>query len=151
MQLTEPLAQMFTDLIMQDEVTLKIFKYIGMKMYSAIEEGSQSKIGATITDMTNDIMVTRPVKLKGKSKFKITEANLDRKRAERDVQSLLLTGLCYYEQVGKTKVIYYTERGVEVLRNIAEREKKAKLDEINDENEKKAQLDEISDEIPVMY
>ncbi len=121
-KLSDELTQMFTELIMEDEVTLKIFIYIGKRTGVAKEKESVS-IGATITDMTNDIMVNRPVKLKGKSKFKMTEAFLDRKRAERAVQSLLLTGLCYYEQVGKTKVIYCTGRGFDVLRIIYAQQK----------------------------
>lgn len=121
--LSPELAEMFADLIMEDEVTLKVFKYIGIRIRQAKENDSISKIGATITDMTNDLLVNRPVKLKGKSKFKMTEAHIDRKRAERAVQSLLLTGLCYYEQVGKTKVIYSTRRGFQVLQIISAREK----------------------------
>lgn len=121
--LSPELAEMFADLIMEDEVTLKVFKYIGIRIRQAKENDSISKIGATITDMTNDLLVNRPVKLKGKSKFKMTEAHIDRKRAERAVQSLFLTGLCYYEQVGKTKVIYSTRRGFQVLQIISAREK----------------------------
>jgi predicted transcriptional regulator len=127
-KLNDQLVQMFTDLIEEDDVTRKIFIYIGKKMGEARGENSPSKIGATITDMTNDIYITRPVKIRGKSKYKITEAKLDRKRAERAVQSLMLTGLCYYEQVGKTKVIYCTERGIQVLKNIYNREKHKSAD-----------------------
>lgn len=129
-KINDQLANMYSELIEEDEVTLKIFIYIGKRTGVAREKESLS-IGATITDMTKDIVVNRPVKLKGKSKFKMTEALLDRKRAERAVQSLLLTGLCYYEQVGKTKVIYCTERGFQVLRIVHTKQKQIESNKTN--------------------
>ncbi|MEX3623641.1 hypothetical protein [Viridibacillus arvi] len=120
--LTAPLIEMYTELIEKDEVTRKIFVYIGKKMAESIEPDTQTKIGATINNIAKDLVVNRNVRIRGSAKFKVAQAQLDRKHVERIIHSLLLTGLCYYEQVGKTKVIYCTDRGIQVLRNIYSKE-----------------------------
>ncbi len=121
-QLSQPLVELFTDLISEDEVNLRIFIYIGQKMLKAMDPNSDTKLGATVNDMVEDIKVLRPVQQKGRE-FENVLTNVERKRAERAVQSLLLTGLCYFESVGRSKVIYCTERGTQVLRNINTRQK----------------------------
>lgn len=126
-KLNPPLIEMFTDLIEKDEVTRSIFIYIGRRMaVIASDLNSESKIGATINSITSDLIVKRRVKktIRGKVVFEPIETNLERKHVERVVNSLLLTGLCYFEQVGKTKVIYPTERGLDVLKALRIKEKK---------------------------
>lgn len=114
--------QMFADIIGQDEVTQKIFLFIGTKMARLEEiENSSNRIGATINDMSIEIQINRSVKIKGKSKYKVAKAPLDRKRAERIVQQLLMTGLIYFELVGKTKVLFLTDRGIVVLKELVQR------------------------------
>lgn len=112
--------QMFADIIGQDEVTQKIFLFIGTKMAHLEEiENSSNRIGATIKDMSIEIQINR--KVKGKSKYKVVKAPLDRKRAERIVQQLLMTGLIYFELVGITKVLFLTDRGIVVLKELVQR------------------------------
>lgn len=125
-KLNPPLIEMFTDLIGKDEVTRSIFIYIGRRLaVIASDLNSESKIGATINSITSDLIVKRRVKktIRGKVVFEPIETNLERKHVERVVNSLLLTGLCYFEQVGKTKVIYPTERGLDVLKALRIKEK----------------------------
>lgn len=132
-KLSPPLVELFSDLILEDEVNLKIFLYIGQKMSKAMDPNSDTKLGATVNDMVEDIKVLRPVQQKG-GKYENVLANIDRKRAERAVQALLMTGLCYYEPVGKSKVIYCTDRGVQVLRHIYERQKQKEKQKENSLN-----------------
>lgn len=115
-ELTEPLVNMYAELIAKDEITKKVFVYIGKRTELARLNTSNSKIGATISGITTDIQTFRNVKVKNSNKFKKVQAPMERKHVERVVTSLLLTGLCYYEEVGKTKVIYCTKRGIQVLR-----------------------------------
>ena len=115
--LNEHLIDMFTDLLLVDEVNVKIFMYVGQKMLKAMDPSDDTKLGATVNGMVKDIKILRPVKGRAGT-YEQVLTNIDRKRAERAVQSLLMTGLCYYEAVGKTKVIYCTDRGNQVLRHI---------------------------------
>ena len=124
--LNPPLIEMFTELIEKDETTRSIFIYIGKKMAGiSADPNSKSKVGATINSISNDLIVKRRVRKKVRTNitFELVETNLERKHVERVVNSLLLTGLCYFEEIGKTKVIYPTERGLEVLKALRNKEK----------------------------
>jgi hypothetical protein len=121
--LTPQLVEMFSELLMEDEVNLKVFLYIGQRMSKALDPNSDTKLGATVNDIVKDIKVLRPVLRKKDGKYENVLTNIERKRAERAVHSLLMTGLCYYEPVGKSHVIYCTNRGIQVMKHIFEKRK----------------------------
>lgn len=121
--LSEPLVNLYVELITQDETNQKVFLYIGQKMSDVMRPNSETKIGATVSDMVQDIKVVRPVLRKKDGKYENVLEHMERKRAERIVQSLLMTGLCYYELVGKSKVFYLTNRGIQVMKRIVELKK----------------------------
>lgn len=124
--LSPPLIEMFTELIEKDEATRLIFIYVGKQMALSMDPNSDTKFGATISSITNEVYLYRRVKRKvrGGAKFELVETTVERKHVERVVSSLLLTGLCYYEQVGKAKVIYPTENGLAVLKMLRGKEKR---------------------------
>lgn len=125
-KLDPPLIEMFTELIEKDEITRSIFVYIGKQMVlSPNPTSSVTKIGATINGIANNLIVSRRVKRKvrGRVTFELVETTVERKNVERVMNTLLLTGLCYYEKVGNTKVIYPTERGISVLKSLHSKDK----------------------------
>lgn len=110
--LSPELREMYADLIQADEATLKTFLVIAK--YS-----SQESIGITISQITDLVSINR--KEKHGHTFETTHKNITRKYAERVVDKLLLTGLCYYYSIPPSKVIRLTTRGSEVLKVITKR------------------------------
>ncbi|ALL11680.1 MULTISPECIES: hypothetical protein [Bacillus cereus group] len=87
---------------------LELNKQAGIEMY-----------GVTVTDIVDNLSVTRPVQHKGENnqlEYKKEKTNIDRKHAERIITNLRNMSLCFYSRpAGRTNFYFVTVRGLQVL------------------------------------
>jgi hypothetical protein len=124
LKLSPELIQMFTDIIVADEVTKKVFIFIG-KMERNQREEPNTMRGITINDIVENVMVDRLAKVeKGRSySYQETKTNIHRKTAEKQVDKLLDMSLLFYKPVKPYKFLFLTIRGWQIIEELLIRNK----------------------------
>lgn len=112
-QLPIEVVQMFSDIIVKDEATRKVLIHI------AKHTTDEEEMGITIGQLVDRVKLKRKVQ-KGKT-FVVENTNINRKHAERIVNSLSMMGLCYFRTLPPTRVINFTIRGKQVAAEIRKR------------------------------
>lgn len=113
---TNEVINMFADLIADNEPTLKVIFYI-------LKNHKNDK-PTTIQDIVDNVKVIRRVaKRKGKKVigYEMAEAPLDRKTAERIVDRLYYMTLISIEEKLPYKQLYISNRGDQVINELANR------------------------------
>lgn len=113
---TPEVVRMFADIILNDEWMLAVFLYISKRL-----KGSPS--GVTVNDVTREVIINRPVKVvKGREiSFETRDTEMTRHTAGKTLDKLLAMSLLTYRPVTPYKYYLLSPRGVQVLKEIANR------------------------------
>lgn len=119
----EETTQMFAEILAADSLLVSVLLFITKTVQLNKQENIEIT-GVTVNQITNEVIVKKPVKHTVKNKriyFEKKEAPIDRKHAERLLQNLLKMSLCYYSNPsGRTYFYYPTIRGIQVLQRAIE-------------------------------
>jgi hypothetical protein len=119
-EFTKEQVSMFTDIVELDLPMKRILLAIGQ--HADVHKDDELNAGISIKQLAEKVIINRKVqdRRRGK-KFGIQETNIDRKHAERIVDSLLKMSLCYYKSFHPTKLIFLTPRGRMIATEIVRR------------------------------
>ncbi|MGI2295606.1 hypothetical protein [Paenibacillus sp. GXUN7292] len=124
---SEDQTSMFADIVETDTALKRIFMTI-VKL--SVDNKDDATGGAvTIKQLLEHVKLTRKVQTndEGQKKYKLMDAPIDRKQAERKMDVLFKMSLCYYVSVAPAKLIYPTERGTAVCSELLKRVKSNKI------------------------
>ncbi|MGM9986224.1 MAG: hypothetical protein ACI35O_03245 [Bacillaceae bacterium] len=109
-------AAMFAEIITNDEFLEKVFLYIGKELNKQYKENNQMT-GVTANEVVEHVIVDRLTrKSVGKTfTFEQTNTNINRKAAERCIDTLLCMSLLYEKPMKPYKFVLLTRRGQQVL------------------------------------
>lgn len=114
---------MFADIVEEDLAMKRTLLTIAQHA-DAHKNESDLNSGISIKQISEKVIINRRVQKEGKSKKYITsDTNIDRKHAERIVDSLLNMTLCYYKSFHPTKVLYLTARGRSIATELIRRQR----------------------------
>ncbi|KKI92166.1 hypothetical protein WQ54_10760 [Bacillus sp. SA1-12] len=118
---------LFTDIIINDPVSWKVFIYIGRSLKEQQKTVNHIR-GITVNDIVENVKIERKERVhKGKTfVYQKTITNIDRKAAERIVDKLLDMSLLYYTPVKPYKFLYMSNRGWQITEEIINRKKENK-------------------------
>ena len=118
---------LFTDIIINDSVSMKVFIYIGRTLKEQQKTVNHIR-GITVNDIVENVKIERKERVpKGKSfVYQKANTNIDRKAAERIVDKLLDMSLLYYTPVKPYKFLYMSNRGWQITEAIINRKKENK-------------------------
>jgi len=121
---TKEQVAMFADIVDADLPMKRILLTIGQ--HADLHKEDELNTGISIKQLSEKVIINRKVqdRRKGK-KYGLQETNIDRKHAERIVDSLLKMSLCYYKSFHPTKLIFMTSRGRLVAMEIVRRHKES--------------------------
>ena len=109
------MVNMYIDIMEQDSLMMKVFRYIGTQQTKHGDE-----VGITISDLIENINVVRLIKKDKSSSRDFTyqqgTTHIHRKTAEKVVDKLGAMSLIYYKPVKPYKFFYLTERGKQVFK-----------------------------------
>lgn len=116
-KLTEEQTELFTEIVKQDELNIKVLFYIA--------QCEQNQKQVTVKSITENIRSTRRIGNKNNrgavTSFDTVEGLIDRKTAERVVDRLSFASLIYFEIQLPYKFIRLTERGIQIAINIKQK------------------------------
>ncbi|RJG21336.1 hypothetical protein [Paenibacillus thiaminolyticus] len=116
---TEVQNNMFSDLVESDIALKRVLMVIAK--HSQTHKDNEVSGGITVKDITEQIILDRKVR-KGKKGFTTETTYINRKHAERVVETLLKMSLCYKVPfTHPSKLIYPTVRGISVSKELTRR------------------------------
>lgn len=115
-------VSMFTDIVESDIAMKRCILAIGQ--HADLHKNDGINAGISIKELSEKIIIQRKVMRKQK-KYELVDANIDRKHAERIIDSLLKMTLCYYKSFHPTKLIFLTPRGRNIASEIIRRQRSA--------------------------
>jgi hypothetical protein len=118
---------LFTDIIINDPVSWKVFIYIGRSLKEQQKTVNHIR-GITVNDIVENVKIERKERVPKGRTFVYQKAitNIDRKAAERIVDKLLDMSLLYYTPVKPYKFLYMSNRGWQITEEIINRKKENK-------------------------
>ncbi|WP_240420379.1 hypothetical protein [Paenibacillus periandrae] len=122
--------KMFADIVELDLPMKRILLSIGQ--HADANKDNELSAGISIKQLSEKVIITRKVQERGKGKkYGLQEANIDRKHAERIVESLLKMSLCFYKSFHPTKLIFLSPRGRSIAAEILRRHKESQKTKMN--------------------
>ena len=122
------ILDMFSDIVEEDEVLLKVLVHIRETI--RLQQSVKKVIGVSVSDIINNVEVTRQLrKTKGNTYvYELAVTNIHRKTAEKIADKLQSMSLIYYTELKPYKYFHITERGdTKVVKRIANRKKEKKM------------------------
>ena len=121
------ILDMFSDIVEEDEVLLKVLVHIRETI--RLQQSVKKVIGVSVSDIINNVEVTRQLrKTKGNTYvYELAVTNIHRKTAEKIADKLQSMSLIYYTELKPYKYFHITERGDQVVKRIANRKKEKKM------------------------
>ena len=123
----QDVIHLFTDIIINDTVSRKVFIYVGRSLKEQQKSVNHIR-GVTVNDIVENVQIQRKERVtKGKSFiYQKVITNIDRKAAERIVDKLLDMSLLYYTPVKPYKFLFMSNRGWQITEEIINRKKENK-------------------------
>lgn len=123
----QDVIHLFTDIIINDPVSRKVFIYVGRSLKEQQKSVNHIR-GVTVNDIVQNVQIQRKERVtKGKSFiYQKVITNIDRKAAERIVDKLLDMSLLYYTPVKPYKFLFMSNRGWQITEEIINRKKENK-------------------------
>ncbi|RKJ73679.1 hypothetical protein D7X33_20465 [Butyricicoccus sp. 1XD8-22] len=111
----ENVCDMFADMVLQDIVLKDVFLFIA--------ERFQTKEYATITTISENIVISRRVGHREKKtlKYEVKNMNIERKTTQKLVDQLYFMSLIYIQPKLPYKEILLTPRGIQVVLRVTEK------------------------------
>ncbi|RUS44952.1 hypothetical protein [Cohnella sp. AR92] len=121
-EFTKEQVAMFTDIVESDLPMRRILLAIGQ--HADTHKDDELSSGISIKQLSEKVIINRKVQdRKNKKKFSLQDTYIERKHAERVVETLLKMSLCYYKSFHPTKLIFLSPRGRMVAGEIVRRHK----------------------------